>query len=257
MTLKFRNIAVIASVAFAIAVPALQMGMGLGLSAKDFAGQGDSTLRAAPYAFSIWSVIYLGLIAYAVWQALPRNRGDRALASIGWPSVIAIAGCGVWIIASSANWQWASVGIIFASAGALTWGLIRKAPRRRNLPENLLAWWPLALLAGWLTIASALNILTVATADGLIGPANALPAAISGIAVVAVVALLVFRRLGRIAYPLPIIWGLLAVWVAERSDQPGAAIAAVIAASLLTAVVASTIVHTAFGYWRKTNTKRP
>lgn len=71
-------------------------------------------------------MIYLGLIAYALWQALPRNRDHRALASLGWPSVIAITGCGVWIIASAAIGQWASVGIIVASAGALTWGLIRR-----------------------------------------------------------------------------------------------------------------------------------
>ncbi|WP_397422799.1 hypothetical protein [Phenylobacterium sp.] len=233
MALKFRNIAVIASVAFAIAVPALQMGLGLGLSAKDFAGQGDSTLRAAPYAFSIWSVIYLGLIAYAVWQALPRNRGDRALASIGWPSVIAIAGCGVWIIASSANWQWASVGIIFASAGALTWGLIRKAPRRRNLPENLLAWWPLALLAGWLTIASAINLLTVLTAQGLIAGESARIAGFGGVITVLLIAVSVLRAPCPAVYGVPIAWGLVAVWAAEQAPKPQLAVLAMVSAVIV------------------------
>jgi hypothetical protein len=243
------QLAVLVGLLIAIASPALQAGLGIGLSAQEFAGQGDSTLRAEGYAFSIWSVIYLTLIAFAIWQALPAQRNDPHLTQVRAPAAMALAGIGLWIWASSFDLRWTSVAIIVGSA----WMAIRALGHGRGPWTD----WPLGLLAGWLTIASALNILTVATADGLIGPANALPAAISGIAVVAVVALLVFRRLGRIAYPLPIIWGLLAVWVAERSDQPGAAIAAVIAASLLTAVVASTIVHTAFGYWRKTNTKRP
>jgi hypothetical protein len=70
-----RTLAVIAAVLFAIAAPALQAIGDLGLSASDFAGQGDSTLRAAGYAFSIWSLIYVLLVAYAVWQATPKVRG--------------------------------------------------------------------------------------------------------------------------------------------------------------------------------------
>lgn len=233
MKLQIRNLAVIASVVFAIATPALQNAMNLGLSAGEFAGNGNSTLRAASYAFSIWGVIYAGLIAYAVRQALPRNRGDLALARIAWPSVVAIAGCGVWIIASSANWQWASVIIIITSAATLTLALIRHAPAHRDLRANLLAWWPLGMLAGWLTIASAINLLTVLTAQGLLAGEAAAMAGYAGVIAVLVIAIVVLRAATVAIYGLPIAWGLVAVWVAEQSPKPELAVVALVSAVIV------------------------
>ena len=37
----------------------------------------------AGYVFSIWGLIYLGLIAYAIFQALPAQRENPRLRSIG------------------------------------------------------------------------------------------------------------------------------------------------------------------------------
>ncbi len=229
------------AVAFAIAVPALQAGLDLGLSAKEFAGDGDATLRAAPYAFSIWSVIYAGLIAYAVWQALPRNAGDERLARIAGPSIVAILGCGLWIIASSANWKWASIGIIVTSAAALITGLVQAASRGldADLRERVLVWWPLGLLAGWLTVAAALNILTVLTAEGLLSGLSR-AAAFAGIVVVLVVALSVLRATRIAAYGVPVAWGLTAVWAAERAEKPDVA-ALALGAAVLTAAFAAWI----------------
>lgn len=225
------------AVAFAILVPALQAGLHLGLSAAEFADDGNETLRAAGYAFSIWSLIYAGLAAYAVWQGLPRNRDDAELAAIAGPSIVAILGCGLWIMASALDLKWASVGIIVVSAGALTMGLWRWAPARASLKARLFAWWPLSLLAGWLTIASAINILTVLTAVGaLAGVAKA--AAFAGVVVVLIAALAVVRT-GRLwAYGVPIAWGLAAVWVAERAGKPDVAALALAAAVVVGAYAA-------------------
>lgn len=237
------QLAVLIGLLIAIASPALQAGLGVGLSAQEFAGQGDSTLRAAGYAFSIWSVIYLALTAFAIWQALPARRDDPRLTQVRAPAAMALAGIGLWIWASSFDLRWTSVAIIVGSA----WMAIRALAAGRGPWTD----WPFGLLAGWLTIASALNIITVATADGLIGPETARAAALIGIVVVVFATFLIFGRLGRIAYPFPIIWGLMAVWVAEGGDKPGVAIAAVIGASLLSAVVASALVHTLYARWRK------
>lgn len=243
MTPTLRKILIIASVIFAPAVPALQAGLDLGLSAKAFADQGDSTLRAAGYAFSIWSVIYAGLIVYAVWQALPRNAGDPLLAQIAGPAMVAIAGCGLWIIASSANWKWASVAIIMASAATLTLALIRIAPERAPRLDRWVVWWPLSLLAGWLTIASAINVLTVLTAEGHLSGGSAVIAGYAGVAAVLVVALLVLRAARLPVYAIPIAWGLVAVWVAEKAAKSDLAVEALIAAGIVS-------VYAAWRGWR-------
>ena len=236
MTSTVRRLLVIIAVVFAIATPAFQAIGHLGLSAAEFASEGNGTLRAAGYAFSIWSLIYLGLIAYAVWQALPRNALDPVLARLAAPSIVAISGCGLWIIASALNWRWASVVIISLSAATLTVALMRAAriTPSPDLRSRLLVWWPLSLISGWLTIATAINILTVLTAEGLLAGAGT-AAALAGIVVVLVVALLVLRtrRLG--VYGAPIAWGLVGVWVAEHTSKGDVAALALGAACLIAA----------------------
>ena len=96
-----RQIAIVAAVVFAIASPIVQMGAGVGLTAAEFSRSGDATLRAAGYAFSIWSVIYAGLVAFAIYQALPRRRNDALVDAVAGPAVVAIVGTGLWIWASA------------------------------------------------------------------------------------------------------------------------------------------------------------
>ena len=38
----------------------------------------------AGYVFSIWGLIYLGLLAFAVYQLTPSGRQSRAVARVGW-----------------------------------------------------------------------------------------------------------------------------------------------------------------------------
>ena len=227
-----RSLAVVLAVVAAIAIPAIQMTQNIGLSAAEFSGQGDQTLRAASYAFSIWGLIYLGLAAYAVYQ-LTVALETPTLRAIGWPSALAVAGCGAWILASAFNQQWLSVAIIVVSAATMVAGLMRahaEAPSPA-FRDRLLIVWPLGLLAGWLTIASAINILTVLTAQGIIGPD--LTWAVIGVAAVLLVGGFVGWRLGSAAYLVSIIWGLAGVYVAEQADKPIAAWLAAGAALLL------------------------
>lgn len=214
-----RTVTIVAAAFFAIAIPILQQTHALGLSAAQFARAGDTTLRAAPYAFAIWGVIYLGLALYAIYQALPRTPETALLARLGWPSVIAMAGCGLWLIAAAQDVKWLTVAIIVVSAFALCEALLR-AGAKPSLAERLLIQAPLALLAGWLTIASALNLLTVLTAMGFIGSDVAQAWALGGEVVVAAIAIIVFQGAKTGFYPLPIGWGFAGVAAAELGHRP-------------------------------------
>ncbi|MDO8410110.1 MAG: hypothetical protein Q7S93_08615 [Phenylobacterium sp.] len=217
-----RQIAIIAAVAFAIMVPALQALTGWGQTAAEFSRDGDQTLRAAGYAFSIWGVIYAGLALYAVFQTLPGRAEPHLMASVGWPSALASLGCGLWIIASAADLDWATVAIILVSAGAIIWGLITARARDLGLVglSRYLVVWPLGLLAGWLTVASAVNILTVLTAQGIINPAQPLVPALAGVVVTTLIAAIVAERVKVPTYGLAVAWGLAAVGVAEWGPKP-------------------------------------
>jgi hypothetical protein len=231
-----RKLLLVLATVLALAAPASQALFGWGLTAEEFSESGDQTLRAAGYAFSIWSLIYAGLIAHAAAQLFDRGRREPIFVALS-PAIVAIAGCGGWIIASALDARWATVVIIVLSAAAAWFALNRTKALPQGLGERLLAVWPIALLGGWLLIASAINVLTVMTAEGLIG-GDARPAwALGGIGVVAVLAVLAMRSGMSFVFGLPVAWGLVAVFVAERSDQPAIALAGLAAAILVLAAI--------------------
>lgn len=231
MSLPARPWAVVAGVAVAIACPALQAVTGWGLSAGEFAADGDRTLKAAGYAFSIWSAIYAGLLSYGVWQVLPRNAGSPILQAMAWPSAAALMGIGAWIWASAADLKLVTVALIFLSAGAAV--LAVWPARNARGGDRWLAAFPLAALAGWLTVASALNLITSLTAWGLIQPAQETAAGIAGVAAVTGVSLAVLWRVRLAIYGVPVAWGLAAVFVAEQGRHPVSAWSALAAAAVV------------------------
>ena len=64
----------------------------------------EATLLApAVRAFSIWSVIYLGLIGYVIWQWLPANTASPRARRIGWLSALSMALNGLWLLVVQAG----------------------------------------------------------------------------------------------------------------------------------------------------------
>ncbi len=241
-----RRLIVLAATVFAVVIGQTQVLLGWGQSPAEFAADSDATLKVAGYAFAIWGVIYLGLLVYAVRQALPQTGESPLIHSFGWPSVAALLGIGWWVIAAAFDWEMATIVLIFGALATLLIPLLGNAAAIRALPrgdrDRWMTIWPLALLAGWLTVAAPLNLITVATGDG------ALPDMLSptiwaslAVVVVAAVALGVTQRLRTLAYALPVAWGLLGAFVAEQARNPllayvglAAAVTVLVGAVLLT-----------------------
>ncbi|WP_409018777.1 hypothetical protein [Brevundimonas vesicularis] len=252
---KTRRIAVLIAALFAVGVPLTQALTGFGLSQAQFAADGNSTLQVAGYAFSIWGLIYLGLLVYAGRQALPQTAESVLVNHLGWPSVVSFVGIGLWIIAAALDQKWASVLIIFIALLALLVPLLLNARRIRatgvSEPDRWFVIWPLSALVGWLTIASPLNLLTTATAVEALPPALSPTGwAIGAVILVLLVGLGVTWALRTLLYPLPIAWGLIGAFVAEQARNPTlgftalvAAFALVIGAVILTFGLRRTIVR--------------
>ncbi len=231
----FQRASVLIAALVAVGAAALQATGILGLTPAEFAASGAGTVRAASYAFAIWGVIYAGLLVYAVYQLVPGWASEAALKRFGWPSAVAMLAVGLWIVAAGADWRWATVGLIALGAAALIAVLVSPVDRLGRR-DRLLVVTPLALLGGWLTIATGLNAVTVLTAEGLVPPESATWWALGGLAAAIAVTLGVFVRGHVVAYPVPVIWGLIAVFVAERGDRPEAAWFALAGAVLIAAV---------------------
>lgn len=229
-----RSIAVMAAAVLAVIAAPLISFAGLP-DAGRFSETGDETLRAAGYAFSIWGLIYAGLIGYGIWQLIRQTPETPALRAVAWPSVVAMTGCAAWLLAAGLDLKPLTVLIIVGSAAVMIVGLLRAQPHRREAgpATRFFIFWPLGLLAGWLTIASFINLITVLTAWGVIGPENARLAALAGILGVLLVGGAVVWRLRHLAYGLPIVWGLIAVWAAEHTAKPQVGQAALVAAGVM------------------------
>ena len=226
---------VLACAVFSVVAAYGQMAVGWGQTPEEFSADSDATLRVAGYAFSIWGLIYLGLLVYAVRQALPQTGESLLIHRLGWPSAAALLGIGSWIFASAFDWEWATVVLIFGSLFVLLVPLLINAGAIRALPrtdrDRWMVVWPLAMLAGWLTVASPVNLLTILTGNGSL-PETPSPTiwAMLAVAIVAITALGVTARLRTLAYALPISWGLLGAFVAEQERNGSLAYTALAAA---------------------------
>jgi len=66
----------------------------------------------SPYAFAIWAPIYIGLIIFPVYQIIKNRNNHPAWVELrGWYAANVVAN-GLWLAASSYDWQWTTVGII-------------------------------------------------------------------------------------------------------------------------------------------------
>ncbi|MBP6546535.1 MAG: hypothetical protein KA220_07450 [Phenylobacterium sp.] len=237
------NLLILLAVIASTASGYIQIAMNIGQSPAEFAADSDATLKIAPFAFSIWGVIYLGLFVYALWQLFRSGGRTRFMNRMALPALLAFVGIGAWIFVAAWDLEYLSIAVILASAAMLIAPLAAAGPTLDGATrsERLLVGYPLALLGGWLTFASAGNILLVLTGNGLL-PAFLPPMgwAIVAIAVVCLIVLWVVQRTRLAIFALPPAWGLVGAWAAEQARNPTLSlIAAGVAAALALFAIAT------------------
>ncbi len=224
-----RQIAVISAFVFDLIAVWVGVG-GLGGTSVEEAQGGalaaDATyLAPAGPAFSIWSIIYLGLAGYVVWQALPAQRASARHRAVGWWIALSIVLNGLWLVSVQLLPLWSTVVVIVLLLAVLCVAFQRAVASR--MPDGgfidvVLVDGTTGLHLGWVSLATVANIAAWLTA---IGPTSWADAAdtwgIGVIAVVALVGILVAWISGwRVAPGLALGWGLSWLAVARLEGQP-------------------------------------
>lgn len=244
-----RQITVAASAVIAIIGSFVGSGAAGGTPIQEASG-GALSATATPIApdvpaFSIWSIIYLGLIVYAVWQFLPRQSSAERHRKLGYWVAASLLLNAAWILSVQFDQLWLSLPVIVALLAVLVRAflLCRAFPPTGTL-DAVITDGTLGLYLGWVSIATAANATAVLVASGFTG--FGLSADVWAVIVLAVAALvgvlLAVRGKGRIAPALSLSWGL--AWVAvgrltgELISVPAgvAAIAAVVVVLAATAI---------------------
>ena len=241
-----RQITVAASAVFAVIGAFVGSGAAGGTPIQDAAGgalAADATLIApAGPAFSVWSVIYLGLIAYAVWQFLPQASAAERHRRFGYWIAASLVLNALWIMSIQFDQLALSVPIIAALLVVLIRiFLMMLAMRPLSRVDAALTDVPLGLYLGWVCVATAANITALLVAvgfDGFGAPPEVW--SVTLLVIVAVIGIaLAFRGRGRIAPALTLAWGLAWVAVGRLAGDPhslATGIAAVTAAALVLVV---------------------
>ncbi|MFS0866315.1 tryptophan-rich sensory protein [Microbacterium sp. 179-B 1A2 NHS] len=239
-----RQTGVIAATTFMLIAAAVGGGLLGGTPVQDVQDgnlAADATVLApASSAFSIWSVIYLFMIAYTVWQALPSQRGSERQRRVGWVIALSAVLNGGWLLAAQFLTLFATVAAIVLLLITLAVAIrILVVDRPRTLIESLLTDVTVGLHLGWVSLATVANVTAWLTAD--VAPASWGEASDAwGIGVLTVVAIigsaLAIGTRGRLAPALAMAWGLTWIGVGRATGQPESmpiAITAWIAAAIV------------------------
>ncbi len=205
MTRVWAALVLVAAVVFA-ASPLYTQGFN-GFEPNQFpVPQNDPPVQPAGYAFSIWGLIYLWLIAGAAFGLVKRSD-DPDWATMRPPLVVSLAIGATWLPVANLSPVVATVLILAMLASALL-SLFRVGDTDRWLQQT-----PVAIYAGWLTAASSVSVGLLLGGYGLL---SSTWSAIVALSLGLVLALIAQYRLHRAPeYGITVIWALIGVIVAN------------------------------------------
>jgi translocator protein len=172
-------------------------------------------ITPAGYAFSIWSLIYVGMIAFSIYQMLPTKAAN--FRSVRMPYILScILNC-AWIFAWHHDLIGISFLIIVALAVTLFWICFALRETGSYL-DSLFSKAPFGIYFGWLTCATLVNVFVLLRANGF----DAQSTFLGVIAIIAATAcaILVRWKLTNFLYPVAVAWALTAIAVKQSGNTP-------------------------------------
>lgn len=224
------------------------MGSGLfgqGVEESSGGDLSDNATHLAPDgpAFSVWSVIYVGLVLYTIWQWFPSQAAHPRHRAIGWLAGLSMVTNGLWLLVVQQDWVWVSVVVIIAMLAVLVLMLERlQAIGPTNRADSIITDVTFGLYLGWVTVATCANIAAAGASSGWDpGQTAARWIAVAVIIVAAALGVLYAYRYGaRFAVALTIVWGLSWIGVGRLTDEPHDTVVGVVAIIAAVAVLAGT-----------------
>lgn len=232
---------VLAAVALAATVVVNFLANALPIAGRTTGEVSDSFLVLfvpAGYVFTIWGLIYLGLIAFVVYQFLPTSRAASG-AAYDYPRInlwFILSGLfnSVWIFA----WHYGYYGVTLLLMLGLLVCLIAIYQELRASRARGLSFWmvqaPFSLYLGWIIVATVANATAVLYDAGWNG--WGLPDAFWAVGMIAVATGLGLRILwarGDVILNLVLVWAFVGIAV-KQSATPAVADAALAGAVLIT-----------------------
>jgi len=225
-------ISILATIAFNALSQILPL---MGRTAGDISDAYPVPFTPAGYVFSIWSVIYVGLIAYAIWQARPAQWTNPHLQQAA-PWVLLSSALNVaWLVAWHALAFVPSLVIIvlLLASVARVYALARRAAHG-STAGTVFARLPFAVYVGWLSVATIANASVLGWSLGWQGaPWSAETWTVIMILIATVLGLAFLRFDRNVPYVAVLIWAFIGIAVAVGFPSLVASVAVTVVALLL------------------------
>lgn len=183
-----------------------------GVTPAEISDRYPTVVTPAGYAFSIWSLIYIGVIAFSVYQLLPSNLARlRPLRST---YILSCALNCAWIFFWHSDQIALCLVIIAALLASLT-VLVVKASKLTTMKDAIIVKAPFGLYAGWLSAATLVN-LAVLLVSLKIETSSVIGAALMFVA--AGFAIFVRKKFLNYFTPLAVAWALTAIAVRQSGN---------------------------------------
>ncbi|WP_299549500.1 hypothetical protein [uncultured Tateyamaria sp.] len=186
--------------------------------------QVDPPVQPEGYAFAIWGVIYLWMIAGAAFGVMRRwNAPDWT--EMRLPLAVSLGVGSVWLPVAVRSPVWATVliWVMLISALIALW----RSPRL----DPWAAAWPVGLYTGWLSAASCVALGLLLAGYGLTSEQTAAWVTVSA---AILLAFAIQRSLGRApTYGIAVIWALVAIAVQNAFDPRSVGMLALLGAAVM------------------------
>lgn len=198
----------------------------------------------AGYVFSIWSVIYILLLIFVVFQALPGQREKPFLRKISYLFVLSSIENILWLFL----WHYEQIILSLVPMFALLGTLIAIYLRLQigqsdvSLKEKLYVHLPFSVYLGWITVAPIANVASALTAinwDGWGLSDVTWTILVIIVAMIVTLAVIITRR--DVAFSLVILWALIGIIVKQIENQSIAITAGISAIMIAVTLIAKII----------------
>lgn len=181
----------------------------------------------AGFAFSIWGIIYLGLLGFVIYTGF--NRKDKPskseiLSKIGWWFVVSCLANASWVVAWLNDYSGLSVIIMVILLFSLVKIIINTRMELDGHPfkDYLFIYWPFAIYSGWITVALIANISAYLTKINWQGwGISSATWAIIMIALAGLVNILMVYSRNLREFAVVGIWALFAISVSNKANPTG------------------------------------
>ncbi len=158
---SIRQLANVLSVGLALVVNILASTLPLnGQNTGEISDRFQVFFVPAGYVFAIWGVIYIGWIAFAIYQARPSQRENPRLRRLGYAFALSGLFNAGWLFCWHYNYFGLSVLVMLALLALLIVSYLRLDVG--NVPVGAAEKWsvdiPFSTYLGWITVATVANI---------------------------------------------------------------------------------------------------